>query len=143
MISFKNQKEREQGKLQESVSKLENTIEKQNKIFDKIAQYQPDIKDSLAIIIECEKMGMHPELIHFLLDKKEICISGEIYSSQHFKNFKVESLKLSIEYDKIENRKTLKIEGMDSQKWMQEKHQVSLKFHTLENEEKIQKRLKR
>lgn len=143
MISFKNQKEREQGKLQESVSKLENTIEKQNKIFDKIAQYQPDIKDSLAIIIECEKMGMHPELIHFLLNKKEICISGEIYSSQHFKNFKVESLKLSIEYDKIENRKTLKIEGMDSQKWMQEKHQVSLKFHTLENEENVQKRLKR
>ena len=143
MVCFKNQKEREQGKLQESVLKLENTIEKQNKIFDKIAQYQPDIKDSLAIIIECEKMGMHPELIHFLLDKKEICIGGEIYSSQHFKNFKVESLKLSIEYDKIENRKTLKIEGMDSQKWMQEKHQVSLKFHTLENEEKIQKRLKR
>ncbi len=72
MVCFKNQKEREQGKLQESVLKLENTIEKQNKIFDKIAQYQPDIKDSLAIIIECEKMGMHPELIHFLLDKKEI-----------------------------------------------------------------------
>ena len=98
MISFKNQKEREQGKLQESVSKLESTIEKQNKIFDKIAQYQPDIQDSLVIIIECEKMGMHPEMIHILLEKNEIYISGEIYSSRHFKNFKVESLKLNIEY---------------------------------------------
>ena len=143
MISFKNQKEREQGKLQESVSKLESTIEKQNKIFDKIAQYQPDIKDSLAIIIECEKMGMHPEMIHILLEKNEIYISGEIYSSRHFKNFKVESLKLNIEYDEIENRKTLKIEGIDSQKWMEEKHKESLRFCTLENEENVQKRLKR
>ena len=143
MISFKNQKEREQGKLQESVSKLESTIEKQNKIFDKRAQYQPDIKDSLAIIIECEKMGMHPEMIHILLEKNEIYISGEIYSSRHFKNFKVESLKLNIEYDEIENRKTLKIEGIDSQKWMEEKHKESLRFCTLENEENVQKRLKR
>ena len=143
MISLKNQKEREQGKLQESVSKLESTIEKQNKIFDKIAQYQPDIKDSLAIIIECEKMGMHPEMIHILLEKNEIYISGEIYSSRHFKNFKVESLKLNIEYDEIENRKTLKIEGIDSQKWMEEKHKESLRFCTLENEENVQKRLKR
>ena len=140
MISLKNQKEREQGKLQESVSKLENTVEKQNKIFDKIAQYQPCIKDSLAIIIECEKMGMHPELIHFLLDKKEICISGEIYSSQHFKNFKVESIKLSIEYDEIENRKTLKIEGVNSQKWLEEKHKEFLKSGVSKNNDEDVKR---
>jgi hypothetical protein len=43
---------------------------------------------------------------------------------------------------KLKTEKLLKLR-MDSQKWMQEKHQVSLKFHTLENQEKIQKRLKR
>lgn len=140
MISFKNQKEREQGKLQESVSKLESTIEKQNKIFDKIAQFQPDIQDSLAIIIECEKMGMHPELIHILLEKNEICISGEIYSSRHFKNFKVESLKLNIEYDEIENKKKLKIEGMDFQEWLHKKYQESLKSGFSKNNEEDIKR---
>ena len=143
MISLKNQKEREQGKLQESVSKLENTVEKQNKIFDKIAQYQPDIQDSLAIIIECEKMGLPPELIKTLLEKQEIHISGEVYSSRHFKSFKIENIKLSIEYDKAEKSKILKIDNIQYQKWLEEKHMESLKFQTLENQEKIQKRLKR
>ena len=143
MISFKNQKEREQGKLQESVSKLESTVEKQNKIFDKIAQYQPDIKDSLAIIIECEKMGMPPELIKTLLKKQEIRISGEIYSSRHFKSFKVENLKLCIEEKKIEKVKILKIEGIQSQEWLEEKYKESLRGNSIKNNEVIINRLKR
>ena len=143
MVCFKNQKEREQGKLQESVLKLENTIEKQNKIFDKIAQYQPDIKDSLAIIIECEKMGMPPELIKTLLKKQEIRISGEIYSSRHFKSFKVEDLKLCIEEKKIEKVKILKIEGIQSQEWLEEKYKESLRGNSIKNNEVIINRLKR
>ena len=143
MVCFKNQKEREQGKLQESVLKLENTIEKQNKIFDKIAQYQPDIKDSLAIIIECEKMGMPPELIKTLLKKQEIRISGEIYSSRHFKSFKVEKLKLSIEFDQKEKSKTLKIAGVQCQKWLEEKYKEGLKGNSIKNNEIIINRLKR
>ena len=143
MVCFKNQKEREQGKLQESVLKLENTIEKQNKIFDKIAQYQPDIKDSLAIIIECEKMGMPPELIKTLLKKQEIRISGEIYSSRHFKSFKVENLKLCIEENKIEKVKILKIEGIQSQEWLEEKYKESLRGNSIKNNEIIINRLKR
>ena len=35
--------DREKKKLQESVSKLENTLEKQNMVFDKVMQYHPDI----------------------------------------------------------------------------------------------------
>ena len=143
MVCFKNQKEREQGKLQESVLKLENTVEKQNKIFDKIAQYQPDIKDSLAIIIECEKMGMPPELIKTLLKKQEIRISGEIYSSRHFKSFKVENLKLCIEEKKIEKVKILKIEGIQSQEWLEEKYKEGLKGNSIKNNEIIINRLKR
>ena len=143
MVCFKNQKEREQGKLQESVLKLENTIEKQNKIFDKIAQYQPDIKDSLAIIIECEKMGMPPELIKTLLKKQEIRISGEIYSSRHFKSFKVEKLKLSIEFDQKEKSKTLKIAGVQCQKWLEEKYKEELRGNSIKNNEVIINRLKR
>lgn len=143
MVCFKNQKEREQGKLQESVLKLENTIEKQNKIFDKIAQYQPDIKDSLAIIIECEKMGMPPELIKTLLKKQEIRISGEIYSSRHFKSFKVENLKLCIEEKKNEKVKILKIEGIQSQEWLEEKYKESLRGNSIKNNEVIINRLKR
>ena len=143
MVCFKNQKEREQGKLQESVLKLENTIEKQNKIFDKIAQYQPDIKDSLAIIIECEKMGMPPELIKTLLKKQEIRISGEIYSSRHFKSFKVENLKLCNEEKKIEKVKILKIEGIQSQEWLEEKYKESLRGNSIKNNEVIINRLKR
>ena len=135
--------DREKKKLHESVSKLENTLEKQNKVIDKVLQYHPEINYTLAIVIECEKMGLPPELIKKLLDKKEIYISGEIYSSRHFKSFKIENIKLSIEYDKAEKSKILKIDNIQYQKWLEEKHMESLKFQTLENQEKIQKRLKR
>ncbi|WP_374548843.1 MobV family relaxase [Flavobacterium sp.] len=135
--------DREKKKLQESVSKLENTLEKQNMVFDKVMQYHPDINYTLAIVIECEKMGLPPELIKTLLEKQEIHISGEVYSSRHFKSFKIENIKLSIEYDKAEKSKILKIDNIQYQKWLEEKHMESLKFQTLENQEKIQKRLKR
>ena len=69
--------EREKGKIQDSVLKLENTVEKQNKVFDKVLRYHPEIKDSLPIILECEKMGLPPQIIKTLLEKQEIHISGD------------------------------------------------------------------
>ena len=138
-ISISN--EREKVKLQHSVSKLENTLKNQNKVLDKIAQYLPDI-NSLPIIIECEKMGMPSELIKTLLKKQEIHISGEIYSSRHFKSFKVENLKLSIEENKIEKVKILKIEGIQSQEWLEEKYKESLRGNSIKNNEVIINRLK-
>ena len=139
-ISISN--EREKVKLQHSVSKLENTLKNQNKVLDKIAQYLPDI-NSLPIIIECEKMGMPPELIKTLLKKQEIHISGEIYSSRHFKSFKVENLKLSIEENKIEKVKILKIEGIQSQEWLEEKCKEGLRNNFSRNEEVNNRKLSR
>ena len=135
--------DREKKKLQESVSKLENTLEKQNKVIDKVMQYHPDINYTLAIVIECEKMGLPPELIKKLLDKKEIYISGEIYSSRHFKSFKVEKLKLSIEFDQKEKSKILKIAGVQCQKWLEEKYKEELRGNSIKNNEVIINRLKR
>ena len=143
MIGLKNQKEKEQGKLMESVSKLENNIEKQQKVFNKLLDYHPELKDTLPIVIECEKIGLPPTFIKALLEKEEIHIKGEIYSSQHFKSFKVENLKMSIEYDEKEKAKTLKINGEKSQTWMEEKYKESLKFSSSKNEEIAQKRIKR
>lgn len=139
----KNSNNIEKGKLQDSVLKLENNLEKQNKVFDKVLQYHPEIKDSLPIIVECEKMGLLPELIRTLLEKQELHISGEIYSSRHFKSFRVESLKLSIEYDKAEKSKILKIENVQSQKWLEEKYKESLKVNSIKNNEITINRLKR
>ena len=45
--------------------------------------------------------------------------------------------------NKAEKSKILKIDNIQYQKWLEEKHMESLKFQTLENQEKIQKRLKR
>ena len=135
--------DREKKKLHESVSKLENTLEKQNKVIDKVLQYHPEINYTLAIVIECEKMGMPPELIKTLLKKQEIRISGEIYSSRHFKSFKVEKLKLSIEFDQKEKSKTLKIAGVQCQKWLEEKYKEDLRGNSIKNNEVIINRLKR
>lgn len=141
IVKIKNEKEN--GKLQDSVSKLENTLEKQNKVFDKVLKYHPEIKDSLPIVTECEKMGLPPELIKTLLEKQEMHISGEIYSSRHFKSFKVESLKLSIEYDKTEKSKILKIENVQSQKWLEEKYKESLRIGLSRNEEMNIRKMRR
>ena len=135
--------DREKKKLYESVSKLENTLEKQNKVIDKVLQYHPEINYTLAIVIECEKMGLPPELINALLQKQEIHISGEIYSSRHFKSFKVEKLKLSIEFDQKEKSKILKIAGVQCQKWLEEKYKEGLKGNSIKNNEIIINRLKR
>lgn len=88
-------------------------------------------------------MGLPPELIRTLLEKQELHISGEIYSSRHFKSFRVESLKLSIEYDKAEKSKILKIENVQSQKWLEEKYKESLKVNSIKNNEITINRLKR
>lgn len=135
--------DREKGKMQDSVSKLENTLEKQNKMFDKVLKYHPEIKDSLPIVMECEKMGLPPELIKKLLEKQEIHISGEIYSSRHFKSFRVESLRLSVGYDQNDQSKMLKIDGIQSKKWMEEKYKESLRFNSSKSYEVINSRIKR
>ena len=135
--------DREKGKLQDSVSKLENTLEKQNKMFDKVLKYHPEVKDSLPMVTECEKMGLSPELIKTLLEKQEIHISGEIYSSRHFKSFKVEKLKFSIELDQKEKNKILKIAGVQCQKWLEEKYKESLRFNSIKNDDTYSRKIKR
>ncbi|MDQ8747832.1 MobV family relaxase [Elizabethkingia miricola] len=135
-------KDREKDQIQQSVSKLENTLEKQNKVFDKLMKYHPEIRDSLSIITECEKMRFSQELIKYLLEKEEVHIKGEIYSSRHFKSFKVDNLKLSIEYDNKEKAKVLKISGVMAQQWLDEKHKESLRPKYQSNDEEVQNQRK-
>ncbi|MCT4215265.1 plasmid recombination protein [Elizabethkingia anophelis] len=131
--SITNLRDREKDKIQQSVSKLENDLEKQNKAIDKLMKYHPEIKGSLHIILECEKLGFNQDLIELLLEKKEIYIKGEIYSPQHFKSFSVDNLKLSIEYDDKEKTKVLKIGGLSSQNWFDEKYKESLRSKSQNN----------
>lgn len=135
-------KGREQKEIQQSVSKLQNTVEKQNNVFDKLMKYHPEIKDSLPIIIECEKMGFSHDLIKHLLEKEEVYIKGEIYSSKHFKSFKVDHLKFSIEYDHKQKAKVLKIGALQSQQWLEEKYKESLKPKFQNDDEEIQNQRK-
>lgn len=60
---------------------MENNIENQQKVFDKLLQYHSELKNTLPILIECEEMGLPQTLIKDLLEKEEIHIKGEIYSS--------------------------------------------------------------
>ncbi|WP_337039173.1 MobV family relaxase [Elizabethkingia anophelis] len=129
--------DREQKEIRHSVSKLENTLEKHKKAFDKLVNYHPEIKDSLPIITECEKMGFNQDLIKLLLEKQEVHIKGEIYSSIHFKSFKVNDLKFSIEYDYKEKAKVLKIGGLGSQQWLEEKYKESLRSKFQNNNQDI------
>ncbi|MDV4024422.1 mobilization protein [Elizabethkingia anophelis] len=135
-------KDREKMEIQQSLSKLENDLENQNKVFDKLMKYHPEIKDSLPIISECERLGFSQDLIKHLLEKEEIYIKGEIYSSRHFKSFRVDDLKVSIEYDHKQKTKALKIGGFDSQHWLDEKYKESLRSKFQNNDEEIQNQRK-
>ena len=106
-------------------------------------QYHPEIKSSLPIVLDCEKMRLSPIIIKNLLEKQEIHIKGEIYSSRHFKSFKVENIKLSIEYDQKDKSKILEIDGIKSQKWLEEKYKESLKFNSSKSNDVINNRIKR
>lgn len=130
-------KDREKTEIQQSLSKLENTLEKHKKAFDKLVNYHPEIKDSLPIISECEKLGFSQDLIKHLLEKEEVYIKGEIYSSRHFKSFSVDNLRLSIEYDNKEKAKVLKIDGLNSLQWLEEKHKESLRSKFQNNNQDI------
>ena len=101
-------------------------VERKDRILDKLVQYQPDLKASYSIILECEKLRFSPELIKHLLEKEEIYIKGEIYSSRHFKSFSVDHLKISIEFDSKEKNKLLKIDGVNSQQWLDENTKKAL-----------------
>ena len=119
-------KDQEKNEIQESVLKLKNMVERKDRILDKLVQYQPDLKASYSIILECEKLRFSPELIKHLLEKEEIYIKGEIYSSRHFKSFSVDHLKISIEFDSKEKNKLLKIDGVNSQQWLDENTKKAL-----------------
>ncbi|MCT4139393.1 plasmid recombination protein [Elizabethkingia anophelis] len=138
-------KDREKTEIQQSLSKLENDLENQNKVFDKLMKYHPEIKDSLPIISECEKLGFSQDLIKHLLEKDEVYIKGEIYSSRHFKSFRVDDLKVSIEYDHKQKAKVLKIDGLNSMQWLDEKYKESLRSKFQNNDQDIgqQKKNKR
>ncbi len=135
-------KDREKTEFRQSLSKLENDLENQNKVFDRLIKYHPEIKDSLSIISECERLGFSQDLIKHLLEKEEIYIKGEIYSSRHFKSFSVDNLKINIEYDHKQKAKILKIGGLDSQQWLEEKHKESLRPKFQNNDEEIQNQRK-
>lgn len=49
-------KDQEKNEIQESVLKLKNMVERKDRILDKLVQYQPDLKASYSIILECEKL---------------------------------------------------------------------------------------
>ncbi|HFK5598554.1 TPA: MobV family relaxase [Elizabethkingia anophelis] len=135
-------KDQEKNEIQESVLKLKNMVERKDRILDKLVQYQPDLKASYSIILECEKLRFSPELIKHLLEKEEIYIKGEIYSSRHFKSFSVDHLKISIEFDSKEKNKLLKIDGVNSQQWLDEKHKESLRSKSQNNSIEIQNQRK-
>lgn len=117
-------------------------VERKDRILAKLVQYQPDLKASYSIILECEKLRFSPELIKHLLEKEEIYIKGEIYSSRHFKSFSVDHLKISIEFDSKEKNKLLKIDGVNSQQWLDEKHKESLRSKSQNNSIEIQNQRK-
>ncbi|HFK5581043.1 mobilization protein [Elizabethkingia anophelis] len=135
-------KDQEKSEIQKSVSKLRNMVERKDSILAKLVKYHPDLKASYSIILECEKLRFSPELIKHLLEKEEIYIKGEVYSSKHFKSFNVDHLKVTIEYDSKEKAKVLKIDDLNSQQWLDEKHKESLRSKSQNNSIEIQNQRK-
>lgn len=124
---IKIQNKQEKDKTEQTILKLNKKVESQDKILDKLKNYHPDAIEIYQIVTECEKMGLPAPLIKSLLEKKELVIKGQIYSSSHFKSFEVENLKLSIEKDPKTKSQHLKIDRIHSSKWFEMKYKKSLR----------------
>lgn len=82
----------------------------------------PHIRDLLRWEEFLKKVGFTEELIKRLFNREEVNGSGNLYSSEHNKNFKAENADIKLEQDQTEPSKIrLTINGTDILDWFRQK----------------------
>ncbi|MFA5434087.1 MAG: MobV family relaxase [Candidatus Paceibacterota bacterium] len=117
------------SEIKQLKERLRTTEAEHAKITDKLRQelkkvYElfPHIRDLLRWEEFLKKVGFTEELIKRLFNREEVKGSGNLYSSEHNKNFKAENAAIKLEQDQTEPSKIrLTINGTDILDWFRQK----------------------
>lgn len=112
-------------KLMEAAHK--KTIEKLMEQINKIFNYFPHIKELLRWESFLKNIGLPDDMIRRLFNKETVVGSGELYSKEHSKRFKVENASLKLEQDKAKPEKIhFTINGTGIFDWFKQKQKEFL-----------------
>lgn len=114
-------------KIKTMETEHKTAIDKLSGQIDKIFKLFPHIKDLLRWESFLKKIGLPDDMVRRLFNREEVKSSGELYSSEHSKRFRLDngSLKLEQEKEKPENIR-LTVNGMDIFDWFRQKQKEFL-----------------
>lgn len=121
-----------------------SAISKLSERLDKIYIYFPHLENLLNWEKFLKTMGLPQDMIRRLFNREEVVGSGELYSSEHSKKFKVEGAAMKLEQDPQNPSKIrLTINGTDIFDWFKQKQQELLKSIGINIEQRQGKGLKK
>lgn len=102
-------------------------IDKLSEQINKIFNYFPHIKELLRWEGFLKSIGLPDDMVRRLFNKEMIVGSGELYSKEHSKRFKVENASLKLEQDKAKPENIrFTINGTDIFDWFKQKQRELL-----------------
>lgn len=112
-------------------------IDKLSGQLDKIFNHFPHIKELLRWENFLRSIGLPDDMVCGLFNKETVVASGELYSKEHSKRFKVESASLKLEQDKAKpGNIRFTINGTDIFDWFKQKQKEFLNSIGINQKEK-------
>ena len=104
-------------------------IDKLSEQINKISKYFPHIKDLLRWEGFLERVGLPQDMIRRLFNREVVEASGELYSQEHSKRFKIDNGSFRLEQDKKKPENiSFTVNGADIHDWFRQKQKEFLHF---------------
>lgn len=114
-------------KIRTMETEHKTAIDKLSEQLNKIFNYFPHIKELLRWETFLRTIGLPDDMIRRLFNKETVVGSGELYSKEHSKRFKVENASLKLEQDKAKPENIrFTINGTDIFDWFKQKQREFL-----------------
>lgn len=115
------------SKIRTMETEHKTAIDKLSEQLNKIFNHFPHIKELLRWENFLRSIGLPDDMVRRLFNKETVIGSGELYSKEHSKRFKVESASLNLEQDKAKPENIrLTINGTDIFDWFKQKQKEFL-----------------
>lgn len=129
------------SKIRTMEAEHKTAIDKLTEQLNKIFNYFPHIKELLRWENFLRSIGLPDDMIRRLFNKETVVGSGELYSKEHSKRFKVENTTLKLEQDKEKpSNIRFTINGADIFDWFKQKQKEFLNSIGINPKERQQKK---
>lgn len=127
------------SKIRTMETEHKTAIDKLTEQVDKIFNYFPHIKELLRWEGFLKSIGLPDDMVRRLFNKETVVGSGELYSKEHSKRFKVENASLKLEQDKAKPENIrFTINGTDIFDWFKQKQREFLSALGINQKERQQ-----